>query len=182
MKKFTKAETILMINEIAFAAHNKVKEGRKMNYKVDSYQEQGYYIPERMLPGLIRWIEDGVLPGDFLTAVLENKLSEALGKADQENRDNIFAYVLYLYNVTPFDCWGSVEKVKAWRGLNKGGKGVEVGKSYLFKGGRIQRIVLDIDRENGRLTFEMGESSHTVSLSEFEGYAEGEAVVNNSKG
>jgi hypothetical protein len=73
-----------------------------------------YHIPERMSFGIKRYIEHGELPGDFLVAVLENNLSEAFGRADQENYRNMAAYVSYFYNEAPSPCWGSKEKVAAW--------------------------------------------------------------------
>lgn len=53
-------------------------------------------------------------PGGFVTAVLENNLREALGRADEDNRQDIFDIVSYCYNEIPEPCWGSEEKMKAW--------------------------------------------------------------------
>ena len=72
------------------------------------------YIPDRMMPGLERYINEGIMPGHFLTAVLENDLAEAFGRADTENLKNMRAYVGYLYNEAPIDCWGSPAKVREW--------------------------------------------------------------------
>lgn len=74
----------------------------------------GFYIPERMMGGLRRYIERGVLPGDFLRAVLRNDLRAACERADDENLRNLPAYVSYLYNKAPSNCWGSPQKVSAW--------------------------------------------------------------------
>ena len=63
---------------------------------------------------LDNWAEHGLKPGDFLTAVLENNLMEALGRADSYNRATIFQISQYLYNDMPSPCHGSPEKVKAW--------------------------------------------------------------------
>ena len=71
-------------------------------------------IPKRMQGGLKRYIEEGVTPGGFLVAVLENNLKEAFGRADQENQLIIRNYVEFLYNFAPGACWGSVEKVTNW--------------------------------------------------------------------
>lgn len=75
----------------------------------------GFYIPERMMPALRRWVECFELPGDFLTKVLENDLKLAVGYADDENKRNLPAYVRWLYNEAPADCWGSPEKVSDWQ-------------------------------------------------------------------
>jgi hypothetical protein len=74
----------------------------------------GMVIPARMLPGIVRYFEHGILPGEFWQACLRNDLREACGRADDQNRLMIPAYVSYLYNVAPGPCWGSPEKVEAW--------------------------------------------------------------------
>lgn len=78
------------------------------------YTFRQFTIPEHMLGGLCRYIEEGVSTGGFLRAVLENNLSEAVGRADEENLANLPAFVGYLYNEAPKDCWGSPEKVDKW--------------------------------------------------------------------
>lgn len=79
-----------------------------------SYQFRGFYIPERMMDGIARYIEHGIPPGDFLTAVVSNDLMEACGRADDENIANLPAYAAYFYNEAPSACHGSPEKVKDW--------------------------------------------------------------------
>lgn len=51
--------------------------------------------------------------GGFLTAVVENNLFEALGRADSYNRATIFQITQFIYNELPSTCWGSTEIVKA---------------------------------------------------------------------
>ena len=80
----------------------------------DIYKFRQFYIPERMMGGLLRYINNRIPPGDFLSAVLCNDLREACGMADDENLENIPAYIGYLYNEAPAPCWGSREKVQAW--------------------------------------------------------------------
>jgi hypothetical protein len=79
-------------------------------------------IPKRMHPGIIKWILIGQIPGQFLTAVIENDLREAIGKADDENIKILGAYIQFFYNHAPTGCWGSKEKVAQWKqdgGLRK---------------------------------------------------------------
>ena len=78
-----------------------------------------YYIPIRMMPGIERYVSKGVPVGDFLMAVFENNLVEAMGRADDENLVNLPAYAVYLRWEMPRGSWGSKEKVKAW--IEKGG-------------------------------------------------------------
>jgi len=76
-------------------------------------------IPERMLGALQRYIDHGIPPGDFLTAVLSNDLREACTRADDENQQLIYEYVKFLYNYAPLGCWGSRENFHSW--LKQGG-------------------------------------------------------------
>jgi hypothetical protein len=75
-------------------------------------------------PSTLRSIENYVqhgVCGDFLTAVADNNLREALGRADDDNRRSIREIVMVFYNYCPIDCWGSPEKRQAWqshRGLS----------------------------------------------------------------
>jgi hypothetical protein len=78
------------------------------------YKFGKYFIPERMMGGIERYVEHHIPPGDFLTAVFENNLSAACGRADDENMDNLPAYAAYLYNEVPNGCHGSPEKVQWW--------------------------------------------------------------------
>jgi len=79
-----------------------------------SYEFNEYYIPERMMPGIKRYVEHGAEPGSFLSAIIQNNLSEAVGRADSENQKNIPAFVAYFYNKCPLACWGSKEKMESW--------------------------------------------------------------------
>jgi hypothetical protein len=76
-------------------------------------------IPEYMIGGLRRYIEDGIQPGDFLRAVFRNDLTGAVERADNINITILPNYVKFLYNYAPHDCWGSAERYEAW--LEKGG-------------------------------------------------------------
>ena len=90
------------------------------------YEFRGFYIPERMMRGIKRYVEQGIRPGSFLTAVICNDLQGAVGKADDENLRNIYAYTAYFYNEVPESCWGTPQKMKDW--IKKGGnKNVDSG-------------------------------------------------------
>ena len=78
------------------------------------YTVRGKCIPERMMPGIKRYVEKGIIPGTFLQAVICNNLKEAFMLADDENFKNIAAYVGYFYNEVPADAWGSHEKMMQW--------------------------------------------------------------------
>ena len=79
-----------------------------------SYHFRHWHISDHMLDSLRKYINFGCPVGDFLTAVLENNLSEACGRADDDNIENLPAYVAFIYNEAPSPCWGSSDKVRAW--------------------------------------------------------------------
>ena len=60
------------------------------------------------------YVRDGSPPGDFLYAVLCNDLAESFGRADLENRRDLFEIVSYVYNRVPSTDWGNRRKVDAW--------------------------------------------------------------------
>jgi hypothetical protein len=78
-----------------------------------------WYIPEHMMGGIRRYVDDRIKPGKFLTAIICNDLSDAVGRADDENLKNLPAYVAYFYNEAPSDSWGSKEKMNDWLGTDK---------------------------------------------------------------
>ena len=82
-----------------------------------AYFFRNYYIPQRMIEPIKRYILQHQKPGDFLMAVLQNDLKNAVGRADDENIDQLPAYIALLYNEAPSQCWGSKKKVIEW--LNK---------------------------------------------------------------
>ena len=66
-----------------------------------------------MLSGMQRYVEQGIEPGSFLTAVLCNNLKEAVANADSSNIEELIAWVRFCWNELPADIWGSPEKVEA---------------------------------------------------------------------
>lgn len=73
-----------------------------------------FYIPNRMMEGINRYVNEGIKPGSFLTAIIRNDLTEAVDQADDNNLSNIPAFVSYFYNETPSTCWGSFDKMNGW--------------------------------------------------------------------
>ncbi len=71
-------------------------------------------VPQSTIRGIARYVEHGIPPGGFLTAVLENNLKESFARADEYNRRAMFDIVMLLYNYAPSNCWGSPERVAAW--------------------------------------------------------------------
>lgn len=78
------------------------------------YRFRNMEIPQNMVESLLRYKETGLLPGDFLQAVICNDLVEACGRADDYNIDVIPAYASFLYSELPITAWGSREKMLAY--------------------------------------------------------------------
>ncbi len=77
-------------------------------------------VPENLIGGFIRYIINGIPPGDFLQAVLSNDLNESLGRADMQSRACIFQITSFVHNDVPSIAWGDRATVIAWinhRGL-----------------------------------------------------------------
>lgn len=79
-----------------------------------TYRFRDFYIPDRMQEGITRYLESGIAPGDFLTAVICNDLADAVGRADAENIGNIPAFVAYFNNEAPANSWGSEALMLEW--------------------------------------------------------------------
>jgi hypothetical protein len=77
------------------------------------------YVPEHMREPFQRWIEYGISPGSFGFALLSNDLKGSFLLADHINSRHIKSIFTWFYNYAPSDCWGSVENVQNWKGIDK---------------------------------------------------------------
>lgn len=64
--------------------------------------------------GVKRYIERGIPPGDFLTAVICNDLFGAMGRADLNSRAALFDICFWFYNYAPSGCFGSSTAMDRW--------------------------------------------------------------------
>lgn len=71
-------------------------------------------IPGYMHGAIVNWIEDGLKPGDFLTAVIDNNLKEAALRADDTNINYLKDYIMWFYNHAPSDIWGFAGATEKW--------------------------------------------------------------------
>jgi len=76
-------------------------------------------IPEFTKHQIDQYVAHGICTGSFLTAVLENNLIQAFACADEDNLANMFHIVSYVYNHVPTACYGSPEKMAAWREMKR---------------------------------------------------------------
>ncbi len=81
---------------------------------MNDYLEKLDILPFHMRDGVRLWIERGIGPGSFLTAVLSNDLFGALGRADEENSRALKSYGVYFYSYAPSGCYGSPLRVAEW--------------------------------------------------------------------
>lgn len=90
-------------------------------YKADGRLFEGQYesIPKDMRDGMTRYVEDRKDPGGFLSAVIRNDLLDAACRADRTNLPLLREYAQWFYNVAPYGCAGSPEKMRAWLGSEK---------------------------------------------------------------
>ena len=66
------------------------------------------------------YIERGIQPGGFLSAVLSNDFIEAVGRADEENSNNLREWGVFLYNHLPAGSYGSQDNFNNW--IRRSGK------------------------------------------------------------
>ena len=67
-----------------------------------------------MRSGLERYLTHGLLPGDFLSALLRNDLVDTFAHADRINSELIREWAKWIYWEFPSTAWGSKEIMLAW--------------------------------------------------------------------
>lgn len=78
-----------------------------------------YRVPLETADQIVHYIHNGVPPGSFVRAVLENDLIQAVRKGDLENRAALSRIVEYLYCTCPTGAWMSEAQVEAWLGAHR---------------------------------------------------------------
>jgi len=82
-------------------------------------------VKEATREGIVRFVIDGLRPGDFLQAVLRNDLQQAFARADLENLRDLKEIAGFVFMRVPLPCYGSKAKVDRW--IKQGGyRGSEV--------------------------------------------------------
>lgn len=82
--------------------------------RAEAFESMDRLVPEHIQGGLLRYIDQHIEPGSFLSAVLCNDLRGACSTADDINRVRLFDIVSWLYLHAPGACWGSPGKFLAW--------------------------------------------------------------------
>lgn len=84
-----------------------------------AYTFGDFQLTDYSLSSIMLYIDHGIEPGSFMSAVLCNDLRLACMQADYWNIRNIPAYISFLYNWAPSGCWGQEDKFVAW--IEEGG-------------------------------------------------------------
>lgn len=71
-------------------------------------------LPQHMQDGARLYVEQGIAPGHFMTAVLANDFLRAAGRADEENLRSLPLWARWIYNEIPIAAHGSYEAVEKW--------------------------------------------------------------------
>lgn len=79
------------------------------------------------------YVLHGRYPDDFITAVLENNLTESFGNADLGARDNLYDIVKYCYNSLPITCWGSRQAVMRWYEMVLNGEAADAQMAFVAR-------------------------------------------------
>lgn len=77
-------------------------------------QTLGGPIPKNIYEGIKNYIEERLPPGHFVSAVLENNLSEAVAYADPTSLAYLKPIVQFVFNDLPSPAWGSRSIVRDW--------------------------------------------------------------------
>jgi len=75
------------------------------------------FVPDHMRQGYLRYLQYGIKPGSFGTAILSNDLKNAVCTADHINSQYIITTVKFMIWNFPANAWGSDEIVNNWKGL-----------------------------------------------------------------
>ena len=76
-------------------------------------------IPSRIKGAIDRYVFDGIPPGHFLSAVIQNNLFEAINRADADSAKALRNIILYFYNETPGTCWGNPDRMLSWLSMDE---------------------------------------------------------------
>ena len=106
-----RAATAAAIRANPLAAYRTLLDGR--------HAEALRRAPEHMHEAIALYVALGVVPGAFLSAVLQNDLCRAVAHADETNMARLRDLVAAIWNGAPAAAWGSPNTVATW--VERGG-------------------------------------------------------------
>jgi hypothetical protein len=71
-------------------------------------------VPPAVFDAVRRYVEEGIPPGGFVLACLENDLMAAINRADPANRECLQEIMWMIYSAMPSTAHGSPDKVRLW--------------------------------------------------------------------
>ena len=86
----------------------------RLKKEMKDFSMQGKQVPGHLQFGIINYIANGQIPGDFLTAVICNDLGKALAHADKTSMEGLPAVYGFFYNRAPSVCFGSEKNMENW--------------------------------------------------------------------
>jgi hypothetical protein len=87
---------------------------KDLRQELESFVFRGKRIPQRMHGGILRYVEHGILPGDFLRGIICNDLRKACDHGDDENLEILHVYNAFFYNRVPGTAYGSHKRMMEW--------------------------------------------------------------------
>ena len=72
------------------------------------------HIPKNLRGGIRRYVDFGIPPGGFLTAVISNDLRECFHTGTEKSLAALENIVAWFYLYAPAGCWGSPEAMRRW--------------------------------------------------------------------
>lgn len=78
-------------------------------------------VPEHLHEGLIDYFTKGLLPGDFLRAVLNNDFVETIRRGDEVSLAHLPQIAEFMHFDAPPWAWGNHGRVLAWQATLKTG-------------------------------------------------------------
>lgn len=73
-----------------------------------------YDVPGHTQGSIMRYVNDGLHPGGFLTAVIVGDLYGAVSRADEWNQQSLVGIAKFMLNVMPAASIGSAENMERW--------------------------------------------------------------------
>ena len=89
------------------------------DFVAESMERGLHLIPQHMQGAIKRYILNGIPPGNFLSALLQNDFMAAVGRADEDNAAALKGWAMFFYNYIPSGSYGSPDAYAAW--ISKGG-------------------------------------------------------------
>lgn len=113
----TRCEKTATLTSDSWTEHShRAPEGYLCCLHFEEYVRELFRVPDLIIGDIRRWVDYRILPSGFLTCILQDRpVSIAAGRADDTNGRMIQKIVRHMLNKEPPECWGSEEKMRAWK-------------------------------------------------------------------